>query len=189
FFITLVISYMAKDRIKDLAKSNVNNRIQAKYFFDNKTKIISGDEQIGLSRESFNFIEDDKIPNEVKKKRNRDHLTEIENDWKGESVMLYRKRVTVYNKRFRKVFKEYEIRGIKDLTRINVSRFTTKMSAPYLPFLAWDEKSKKVKKVKGEKVYHFNVVMVVKHKKERHIRRYRIFLNKKGIKRIEKVTV
>ncbi len=103
--------------------------------------------------------------------------------------MRYHKRVTIYNKRFRKVFKEYDIRGIKDIVRLNVSRFTTKMSSPYLPFYAWDNLSKEVKKVKGEKVYHFNVVMVFKYNKEKHLKRYRIFLNKKGIKRIEKVSI
>jgi len=188
-FIALVISYMAKDRIKELVRNNINNRIQAKFFFDNKTKIISGDEEIGICKENFNFIEEKKVPSEVNKLRKREHLTEIENDWKGENVMRYHKRVTIYNKRFRKVFKEYDIRGIKDIVRLNVSRFTTKMSTPYLPFYAWDSLAKEVKKVKGEKVYHFNVVMVFKYKKKKHLKRYRIFLNKKGIKRIEKVTI
>ncbi|MEN8138999.1 MAG: hypothetical protein ABFR62_11270 [Bacteroidota bacterium] len=186
-FIMLVISYMAKDRIKELVRNNINDKIQSKYFFDNKTKIISGDEEIGLCRESFTFIEDKKIPLEVKRIRKREHLTEIENDWKGENVMRYHKRVKIYNKRFRKVFKEYEIKGIKDIVRLNVSRFTTKMSSPYLPLYAWNDKSKEVIKVKGEKVYHFNVVMVFKYNEEKYIKRYRIFLNKKGIKRIEKV--
>jgi len=189
FFIALVFSYMAKDRIKELVRSKINNRIQAKYFFDHKTEIISGDEGIGICRESFDFVEDKKIPLEVKKIRKRGHLTEIDNDWKGENVMRYQKRVTIYNKRFKKVFKEYEISGIKDIVRLNTSRFTTKMSSPYLPFNAWSEKDKKVVKVKGEKVYHFNIILVFKYKKERHIKRYRVFLNKKGIKRIEKVTI
>ncbi len=189
FFTALVISYMAKDRIKELVRSKINNKIQAKYFFDNKTKIISGDQGIGICRESFSFVADDNIPSEVKKTRKREHLTDIENDWRGENVMRYQKRVTVYNKRFKKVFKEYDISGIKDIVRINTSRFTEKMSTPYLPFYAWDEKKKEVVKIKGEKVYHFNIILVFKYKKERHIKRYRIFLNKKGIKRIEKVTI
>jgi hypothetical protein len=189
FFIALVVSYMAKDRIKELVRSNINNKIQSKYFFDHKTKIISGDEEIGICRESFNFVEYKKIPTTVKKIRKIEHLTEIENDWKGENVMRYQKRVTIYNKRFEKVFKEYDISGIKDIVRLNSSRFTTKMSSPYLPFYAWSDKEKKVVKIKGEKVYHFNIILVFKYKKERHIKRYRVYLNKKGIKRIEKVTI
>ena len=189
FFIALVISYMAKDRIKELVRSNINNRIQARYFFDHKTEIISGDEEIGVCKESFDFIENKKIPAEVKESRRTEHLTEIENDWKGENVMRYRKKVTIYNKRFKKIFKEYDISGIKDIVRLNSSRFTTKMSSPYLPFYAWSDKEKKVIKIKGEKVYHFNIILVFKYKKERHIKRYRIYLNKKGIKRIEKVTI
>lgn len=189
FFIALVISYMAKDRIKEIVRSKINNRIQAKYFFDNKTKIISGDQGIGICKESFNFVEEKQIPSEVKKTRKREHLTEIENDWKGENVMRYQKRVTIYNRRFKKVFKEYDISGIKDIVRLNTSRFTTKMSTPYLPFYGWDEKKKEVTKIKGEKVYHFNIILVFKYKKERHFKRYRIFLNKNGIKRIEKVTI
>lgn len=189
FFIALVISYMAKDRIKEIVRSKINNRIQAKYFFDHRTKIISGDQGIGICKESFNFVEENKIPTEVKTARKREHLTEIENDWKGENVMRYQKRVTIYNKRFKKVFKEYEISGIKDIIRLNTSRFTTKMSTPYLPFYGWDEKKKEVTKIKGEKVYHFNIILVFKYKKESHFKRYRIFLNKNGIKRIEKVSI
>ncbi len=189
FFIALVVSYMAKDRIKELVRKNINNKIQARYFFDHKTEIISGEQGVGICRESFNFIDESNIPEEVKKIRKKDHLTEIDNDWKGESIMRYQKRVKIYNRRFKKVFKEYEISGIKDIIRFNTYRFTTKMSLPYLPFQIWDDESKTVKKIKGEKVYHINVILVFKYKKERHIKRYRIFLNKKGIKRIEKVTI
>ncbi|MCK5782264.1 MAG: hypothetical protein KAH10_06715 [Flavobacteriales bacterium] len=188
FFSVLVFSYMAKDRIKEIVRKNINTRIQAKFFFDNKTKIISGDSKIGICRESFIFIDEKKIPEFVMKVRKREHLTEIENGWKGENVIRYHKRVTIYNKKFRNVFKEYEIKGIKDIVRINISRFSSKMSSPYLPFYAWDRVTKEVKKVKGEKVYHFNVIMVFKYNNEKHLKRYRVFLNKNGIKRIEKVS-
>lgn len=186
-FVALVISYMAKDRIKELVRNNINNKIQSRYFFDHKTKIISGEEEIGVCRESFDFIKETQVPSLVKKYRKREHLTEIENDWKGENIMHYRKRVRIYNKRFGKVLKEYDITGIKDIVRLNISRFTTQMSTAYLPFYAWNEQEEKVKRVKSEKVYHINMILVFNYQDKKNIKRYRIFLNKKGIKRIEKV--
>jgi hypothetical protein len=186
-FIALVVSYMAKDRIKELIRNNVNDRIQSKYLFFHRTKIVSGEEKLGYCKESFQFVPEKKLPSTVAKIRNRNHLTDIENDWKGEDIMYYRKRVEVYNRRFHKVLKEYEISGIKDIVRFNLSNFTTKMSSPYLFFNAYDTETDEVVRVKSEKVYHLNMIVLMKYQDRQDIKRYRIFLNKNGLKRIEKV--
>lgn len=190
-FIALVISYMAKDRIKELVRNTINKKIQAKFFFDRKTKIISGTEDVGYTKESFLFLDNDKIPKQVLLARKKKHITGIENDWKGEKVMLYRKNVVIYNSQLDEVLKGYEIGGVKEIVRLNVLNFTSKMSSVNSSYYAWDDIDESIKRVKAERIYHLNIVLNFKNKntKKEEVKRYRVFLNKKVVKRIEKVKV
>ncbi len=93
FFMALVISYIFKDRIKDILRLYISRRV-TRALFDHKTKIQSASRGVvGLCRESCEFVPERKIPAEIHSMRDRDHITEIENGWGGEQTLLYRKRV------------------------------------------------------------------------------------------------
>ena len=60
FFVALVVSYMLKDRIKELFRYYFAHKHRSKYF-DNKTTFGIGHNQIGWSREGFDFISQSNI--------------------------------------------------------------------------------------------------------------------------------
>lgn len=87
-FVTLVVSYIFKDRIKDLLKYHLSRKM-SRFLFDHKTRMrdVAG-KVVGVCRESFGFVKGRKLPAEVRELRNRDHITEIENGWVGEDILL-----------------------------------------------------------------------------------------------------
>lgn len=89
FFIVLVISYMIKDRIKELSRYYFAHRIGNKYF-DNKAEILLNEDRIGTIKEGMDFITHKKVPEEVKRVRYSKRLMEVENRVTDEKVMLYR---------------------------------------------------------------------------------------------------
>ena len=98
FFIALVVSYMFKDRLKELMRTYLSKKLR-NILFDHRMKILVGTRhKIGISRESFDFLEENRLSQEVKKIRNMDPITEIENDSMGEKIILYHKQVRIFSK-------------------------------------------------------------------------------------------
>jgi len=187
FFIALVVGYMFKDRIKELTRVYFSGRYRKRHF-DHKTQIFSGKKHsIGYCKESFSYIDEKEISERVMKRRNRSHLTEIENNWIGEKVILYRKQIKLYPKKIKTVFRGYTISGVNDIARFNISRFTEKMTNPEMPMYFIDDE--KYKKIYGSRVYHLNVILNFKTQDKEFFRRYRIVLNREGIKRIQKIMI
>ncbi|MFA8435040.1 MAG: hypothetical protein ACEPOZ_11035 [Marinifilaceae bacterium] len=184
-FVALVIIYMLKDRIKDLSRHYLVGKIN-KRFFDHKTIIrVKGDEKIGWCKESFDFVREDSVPSRVMKHRNRSRIVEVESRGAGEKIIFYRKLLQLDQKALHNTYGNYNITGVADIIRFNVSRLIQKMDNPEIPlfFLKEDD----FKKISGEKVYFINMVMRFKLDDQTSYRRYRIIFNRRGIKKVEKV--
>jgi len=186
-FIALVISYMLKDRMKELARIYFSGRYRRRHF-DHKTKIFSGkNHSIGFCKESFGFIKEGDISERVMKRRNRSHLTEIENNWNSEQVILYRKQIKLFGKNLKNVYRKYTINGVHDIVKINITRFLEKMTNPEIPMYFVQNES--YKKIHGNKVYHLNLILNFVTQDKEFFRRYRIVLNRNGIKRIQQIMI
>lgn len=186
-FIALVISYMFKDRIKELTRAYFSGKYRKKHF-DHKTEIFSSENyKVGQFKESFSYIEEKDIPERVLKRRNRSHLTEIENDWLGEKVILFRKRIKLYPKKLKNLYQDYPINGINGIARLNLIHFTEKMDNPETPMYLLENGS--YKKIYGSKVYHINMIINFKTGNTVFFRRYRIVLNRNGIKRVQQIMI
>ncbi|MCZ4696187.1 hypothetical protein DWB61_16245 [Ancylomarina euxinus] len=184
-YIALVIIYMLKDRIKDLTRHYLVGKIN-KRFFDHKTIIrVKGDEKIGWCKESFDFVSEDSVPLRVMKHRNRSRIIDIESRGVGEKIVFYRKLLRLDQKALDNSYGNYNITGVVDIIRFNVSRFIQKMDNPEIPlyYMNGDE----FEKLSGEKVYFMNMVLRFKLDDETAYRRYRIIFNRRGIKKVEKV--
>ena len=184
-YVALVIIYMLKDRIKDLSRHYLVGKIN-KRFFDHKTVIrVKGDEKIGWCKESFDFVSEDSVPLRVRKHRNRSRIIDIESRGIGEKIIFYRKLLRLDQKALDNSYGNYNITGVADIIRFNVSRFIQKMDNPEKPlyYLEGDE----FERLSGEKVYFVNMVLRFKLDDETSYRRYRIIFNRRGIKKVEKV--
>ena len=186
-FLALVIGYMFKDRIKELLRVYFSKKVSG-LLFDHRTRIYSSPHNpIGHCRESFDFVEEDKVPARIMKIRNRDPITEIANNWVSENVLRYRKRIKLSSRAITAAFRDIDTDGITDIIRFNVAEFTRRMGNPRKELFVLE--SDDYRKVKAERVYHLNMILRYGDDDWECYKHFRIVLNRRKIKRIETVSV
>jgi hypothetical protein len=182
FFVALVVSYMLKDRIKELGRYYFAHKL-GKNYFDQKTRITLNDNYIGWSKEAMDFVEEDKVPPEIRKLRNRSAILEANNRNNDEKILLYRKLVSLRRENLDKT-SQYKTRGLNDIVRFNLQSFTLKMDNPQVP-LYYSENHDEIEVVQAEKIYFVNILMQFRNEDQHDYKRYRIIFNREGIKEIE----
>jgi len=194
FFAALVVGYMFKDRIKELARDVFKAKLKDR-IYDRRTDIrsLDGKHKLGVLREKMTFVEESEIPRPVLQARNSDLFVDLANAGQGETIIRYAKDVVLYADAFAKVSVDLpSMTGLNDIMRYDVRRFLKKMAEPVQkrPSLANDN----LTTITAHKVYHLNLVSryrVLKPKAEKlksHTR-VRVVLDLKGIKRLEQVEV
>lgn len=184
-FIALVISYIFKDRIKDLMRYYFSNQLGKKYF-DTKRQLEIRKDKIGWTKEAFDFVTEAKIPDEVLNLRKRTPLVEAENRIYTEKIILYRKLVKISGIRINKG-KDYKFIGINDITRFNIFNFIQKADNPFVSLYTADEKNG-YNKFKSEKVYALHFVIRFQSKSDVHFRKFRLLFNRDGIKEVNEIS-
>ena len=185
-FFALVIGYIFKDRIKELLRIYFSRKVLTG-LFDHKINIFRGNNnKLGYCRESFNFVEEEKIPKQVMQIRARDHITEIESEWLREDVALYRKRTDLFTQAITDAYPGVDISGVNDIMRFNISAFVQRSGDPRKDLFVLEDDD--YRKIKGERVYHVNLIVKYGGGGQSQFKRFRIVLNRRRIKRIEKVS-
>lgn len=177
-FIILVISYVFKDRIKDVMRYYFTSTMSKKYF-DTKLKLSIRKQEIGVMKEAFDFIEDEKLPEEIYNFRNRTPLVEAENKVYGEKIILYRKHLSLSHKEIEK-YKEYRLTGINDITRFNLMQYLQKMDNPSIPLYDLNE-FEGYETFEGIKVYSLYFILNCVSETNEYNKKYRILFNRTGI--------
>jgi len=183
-FFALVISYMLKDRIKELMRYYFAHKLGRKYF-DNKAIVNIKDQEVGWIKEGVDFITDRKTLKEVLEIRNRTTLLQAENRIFDEKIILYRKLVYINSQKL-KANNIYDISGINDILRLHVNRFTQKMDNPDQP-LNIINKEGEIEEVISQKTYYLNIVMQVKYEDKTEYKRFRIVLSRNGILEVQEL--
>ncbi len=181
-FFALVVGYMFKDRIKELARIFFSHRLNNKYF-DTKTDISFNDSQIGNYKESQTFVKDYQLPEEVIRIRNRSAILTADNRVNDEKIIFYRLHTQLFNKEVKKT-NRYPVTGINNFIRFNFSRFVQKMDNVEVPLFVTDN-IHDYKIIQGEKVYYLNFILRLQHLDQHEYKRYRIVFNREGIKYLE----
>lgn len=184
-FFALVISYIFKDRIKERMRLFLSRKA-ARWLFDHRTIFYaSGKERIGVCQESVDFLEASQVPAPVAAVRNRTHITEIEGGWLGERAIRYRKLVRLYPVRIADIYDGASIHDINDIMRFSIEEFVQHLGTVDKPVRSLVDNQ--VKLIHGDRVHHLNVVVRYAFNEVDSFQRYRIVLNRDGIKRIEPV--
>jgi len=184
FFVALVVSYMLKDRIKDLMRYYFAHKRRAKYF-DNKITVSVKENIIGWSKEGFDFISEKNVPKEVMQIRNRSALLEADNRYTKEKIILYRKLLQIDREKLDEN-SNYFVAGINEILRINVQSFLNKMDNPEVPLYVTKDNGE-IEKLMGVKAYYLNFIIQLKYQDFDIFKRYRVVLNRNGIKEIEEL--
>ena len=184
-FVALVVSYMLKDRIKELSRYYFVHRLGRRYF-DHKTTIRLQENVVGWIKEGFDFVPEDHVPGEVMNTRARPDLLEASNRVGSERIILYRKLVRVDAAALAR-YNRYGTSGVNDITRLNVAGFLGKMDSREYNLYITGKQDKPYDKVVGEKVYYLNLLMQFRHDGREHYRRFRLMLTRDGIQEIQEL--
>lgn len=183
-FVALVVSYMLKDRIKDLTRYYFAHKLKDKYY-DNVTNISLNNTGIGWSREGVDFIKEEKVLPKVMSIRARTPLLESDNRSSEEKILLYRKLVEIDREQL-DINSEYPVSGINDIMRYNISSYLNKMDDPFVPLYVITPEGE-YEEVTGEKIYYLNFIMQLKYGENEFFKRYRLVFNRMGINEIEEL--
>lgn len=183
-FIALVVSYMLKDRIKELTRYYFVHRLAKKYF-DNKTTISIKDKPIGWIKEGVDFITEDRVPEEVMAMRDRSDILEANNRQMAEKIILYRTLVRIDGQVLDENI-QYDVSGVHNILRFNVSSFILKMENPEVP-LAVPKEEGGYEIINGERIYYINYLLQLRSSENVDYKRFRLILSRNGIEGIEKM--
>ena len=183
FFIALVISYMFKDRIKDLIRNYFSHGLGSR-FYDYLITIRINNRKIGWVKEGFDFVSPSDVSRHVNEKRARKNPLVV-NRGVDEQVIQYRKYVHLKRKSLNRLA-PYSMSGINNIVRFNLSCFMRKMDNPRVPLFVSDSlDSGGDNFTEGDKAYYINFVIQCTYEKSSYYKRYRVCLCRDGIKAIE----
>ena len=190
FFIALVVGYMFKDRINEISRIVFAKQLE-NYLFDRRIVIRTqdGKHRLGVLREKVRFIQEREVPLSVLRARNRDHITDISNEGRGEKIICYTKEIELQIKNAEKVLPGFpEITGINDILRFDVRHFLNKMAEPTQERFVI--RNDELVSLMCHKVYHVNLISrykTVQPDVRKENRQLRLILDQDGIRRLEKV--
>ncbi len=185
-FVALVVGYIFKDRIKELTKIYLEKWLSRRVS-DSKTSFYDQDgHRMGVCREMVRFVPSDQVPKNILELRNKDHLTELANFWQSETIIQYRKNVSLFRKPLRRVHPGYKTAAVNDIIRYNVHRLLLNMDEPEKELLALGENDSVVA-VAGARVYKINLLLRLSGGSDEQFSRFRLILDRNGIRHLEKI--
>ncbi len=185
FFVVLIISYMLKDRIKEVIRIYFSGWMN-RWFYDFKTNIYdSGSQVIGFIKESFAYSRPSDIPSGIRKMRRTSRFNKTDLSLQDESIFNYKMKIRIDSRKMQPYRQKADFPGITDVKRFNFNRFTQKMDDPDKDVYIVSKDG--FDRQQGDRVYHINMVLQYIYEDKSLIKRFRIIMNRDGIKRIEKV--
>lgn len=183
-FVALVISYMMKDRIKELMRYYFAHKLGNKYF-DKKAEITIGERRVGVLKEGFDFISYSRTPQAVKDMREKASSITDETRIFEEKILLYRKHLIIDDKCLQGNA-DYPLAGINEIMRLHLTRFAQKMDDPVIPIDTFDADGNVIT-INVQKSYYINIVFQFQHDKAIEYHHFRITMTKDGVLHIVEI--
>lgn len=183
-FVVLVVSYMLKDRIKELMRYYFAHKLGNKYF-DKKAEVTIGDRRVGVLKEGFDFISYEHTPQEVKDMREKASSIADETRIFEEKILLYRKYLALEDKALQGNA-EYPLAGINEIMRLHLNRFAQKMDNPTIPIDTFDADGNVIT-IQVQKSYYINIVFQLQHDGTVEYHHFRITMTRDGVLHIVKM--
>jgi len=185
-FVALVVSYIFKDRIKELSRMYLIHKFNSK-LFDIKTNIFGENKKrIGVCKEAMRFVKKDNIPKDIadarKSPSGNGHQVAL---WTDEKVIHYRKIISLKSSLIKESYINFNIEGVNDIVRFSIGRFTTKMDDPDKTIFYL--KDNHVEKKLGSRMYYLNLILKFSREDKSFLKKFIIAINRDGIKRIEEI--
>ena len=185
-FVVLVIGYMIKDRIKESVRDMLRRKVARR--MSDRLSVVhdpKGHRKIARITERASFARPRKLPAQVHNLRDRGRFEQLLDDEREEHVLLYEKRARVSAKRVAQY--HHRIDGLVDIDIINLDPFLRALSTQsgMLPIVTG---KKHLHFEKVQRIYHLNLIVAWEHGDTQLARRFRLVVDRGGIKRIEPVS-
>lgn len=187
-FIALVIGYMFKDRIKELMREWIAGALLGR-FFDHRIDIRKEGlkQKLGRIKNKTFFLQPDRMPKKVVRKREETTEVGLTSGVAGESVFCHAREINLRANAFKNIFSSgLKVGGINDILRIDVRFLLNRMDEPTERCYQLDRDG--VRSLDAHKVYYAFVVSKYKSLlpyKETLYTLHRVALNRGGIIRVE----
>lgn len=183
-FVVLVISYMLKDRIKELMRYYFAHKLGNKYY-DNKATITIGKKRVGEIKEGFDFISSERLSSDVRRMRESAASIEDESNIFEEKIMLYRKRLTIDDAALAAI-DNYPLSGINEIMRLHLTRFSQKMDNPVVPIATMDANGD-IKVVPVDKIYYLNIIFNCCHDSYSEYHHFKVAMTRNGVLNVDRI--
>ena len=185
FFTALVVGYVFKDRMKEWVRNYTAEKVMGK-MYDVKYELFSDNKaKVGHRTQRLSFLKEEQVPDEILACRQKHNMVEVESEGVGQNIMLFEKHTNLYTDEIERIFNTMGINEVTDILRFNVMGFTKNMEDNDRDLYYLYENN--IRKVQADRVYHVNMVLQFESPDETVLKRYRIVLNKRGIKRVEEI--
>jgi len=189
FIGAMVLSYIIKDRIKELGKRKFGPRI-ARFFPDHNLAISSSGTgaQLGLCKENFEVTKVSKLDEELRTLRYLELSSSHAIEGRPETVLRYTKRVLLSSQKL--AAEMPGANGLTDIIRLNMAPLLARMDDPWETYRYVHPRTEELCETRCARVYHINVLLrLTAAGGERSLERVRVVMNKKGIVRVEPIRV
>lgn len=190
FILVMVLSYVVKDRIKEIGKRALGKRARGMApDVVQKVRVPSTGSVVGLCREWFDVLSPESLDTEVSRLRHIDHPGGMEELGRPETVMVYRKEVALKVAELNHDLTHID--GLTDIIRFNLARVRRRMDAPTEIYTLVHPQTHQLVEVPCGRVYHLNIVLRTTTRSDGASRvemeRVRVVLDQVGIRRVERV--
>lgn len=189
FVLMAVVFYILKDRLKEGIKKFYYAQA-FRWFPDYSTVILSPNgRHLGKLNESFLFIKEDQLPPGFLAIRNFDFHEELQSLKRHETIIRYKKEVTLDPN---PDMEKSRRREINTIFRMNIHHFLEKANNAMQSVLLFDPMTNAIVERQMPKVYHINIIIKDTYigpdqKKIIDIKKFRVVVDKNGIKRVEEL--
>ncbi len=182
-FLSAVIAYIFKDRIKDLLRYFFASKI-LRLVNDHTTAIfINRRHKIGVCREWVDFINPADIPADVRTLREDNRLWPA--DEGDETAIMYTRKLNFFPKTLAKHYRGYPVTGLHDIMQYEINHFMERMEDPHRRILTVSDKG--LTSVKAKRMYPLDMMIRIKNEDRFSVAHYRLVLTRNGLHRIEHV--
>jgi hypothetical protein len=188
FIMFAVLFYILKDRIKEGLKK-IYYKKASRWFPDYSTEIKTQNEKkIGHLKENFAFIDSSQLPPDFLNIRNLHFHEELQDLNRHESIIHYKREVSLYYQPGHMTGRRKELTTI---FRLHIQRFLQKASNALQSNLTLNL-ADEVQERLLPKIYHLNIIIKNTYQQQdltfkSEIETFRVVIDKMGIKRVEQL--
>ncbi len=183
-----VVAYIAKDRIKELTRQKLQQRLR-RFMPDQSSEIVGGtglyDASLhGRCYESVRYVATSELPADVTRARDLHHVVDLGDD-RADEVLHYRKRMHFEGELLARDLGA----SVRDIVRLGIRDFTEHLDDPKREVTFFDPNVGAFVSRRAPKVYHLNLVLRYQTEGATDVsfERVRAIVSRKGIVRVDVV--